>query len=158
MSWAQCVTRHDVERLPHEGKHAHELPQKGAWPRHPHKRASTTSRCCQQVKAEASPIATPRCHHEGMSGAQGAATIGQANVKSTRHCKPKRGQIQALWRTAPEMTCELRNSRIIRQHPQEIAEFTRLPKSRARTDPNTKQTTAIAATKSTLLKQNKKKQ
>ena len=56
VSWAQGVTRHDIERLPHEGKHAHELPQKGAWPRHPYKRASTTSRCCQQVKAEASPI------------------------------------------------------------------------------------------------------
>ena len=36
VSWAQGVTGHDIERLPHEGKHAHELLQKGAWPRHPH--------------------------------------------------------------------------------------------------------------------------
>jgi hypothetical protein len=29
VSWAQGVARHEVERLPHEGKHVHELPQKG---------------------------------------------------------------------------------------------------------------------------------
>ena len=29
MSWAQGAARHEVERLPHEGEHVHELPQKG---------------------------------------------------------------------------------------------------------------------------------
>ena len=79
VSWAQGVARHEIEKLPYEGKHVHELPQKGerkpegpprrvsAWPRYPHKRASPKSRCRRRAKAKASSSTRWRCHRKGTS-------------------------------------------------------------------------------------------
>ena len=113
MSWAQGVARHEVEGLPHHGKHVYELPREGEHkPEGPPSKskhmakASPKSGCCQQVKAKASPSATWGCHHEGLARAQGpdtngqtqtrsAATIGQANVKSTRRRKEAQTRVNA---------------------------------------------------------------